>query len=138
MDVLVKALEIFAVGAHVHEEDSGLEIRAGVLLGDDRLLNGIHAADAGTIGMGAGLGVPGTDALQPGNLLGLGFVGRPDEMAPERPGGGEYPLKLQAGDHAGQVAVTIEVIGLFRVKGLKARGQHHRPHLQSQLPALVF
>ncbi len=42
---IVVALEILAVGANVHVKNRRIQRRMGMLLGDDRLFNGIHAAN---------------------------------------------------------------------------------------------
>jgi len=42
-------LEVFAVGAHIHEKDGGFNRAAAVLAGTNGLLDGKHAADAGTV-----------------------------------------------------------------------------------------
>ena len=57
----VVVVELLAEGAYVHEEYASLE--AGVvLLRDDCLLYGVHAADAAAVGV-AHAGVPATDTL---------------------------------------------------------------------------
>jgi len=64
-------LEVLSVSAHVHIENGRVEALGAMLLGDHRLLYGVHAANARAIRMGAVLPVPGADALDPCYLFGL-------------------------------------------------------------------
>ena len=66
---VIVEFEVFAEGPHVHEEDGGVQRIRGVLLGDHRLLDGVHAADRRTVGVV--FHIPGAHALEPGDLLGL-------------------------------------------------------------------
>ena len=126
-------LEVLAVGPHVHEENGGVQrIVFAMLLGDDRLLDGIHAADRGTEAVVAVIQVPGTDALEPGDLQGLLVVRGPHQVAGKGSGGGENPLKLHAGHHVGEMGVMIGPV-LLGIEGRKARRQDDRAHLQLQL-----
>jgi len=59
LEVLV---EILAVGPHIHIEDRRRQPR-DVVLGDDRLLDGVHAADRRAVAVAAEVLVAGTDAL---------------------------------------------------------------------------
>ena len=124
-------LEVFAVGAHVHEEDGGVQGFLAVFLGDDRLLDGVHAADRGAVAVVAVVQVPGAHALEPGDLLGLLVVRRPDQMAGEGTGGAQDALKLQAGDHVGIGGVMVGLV-LLGIIGREARRQDDRAHLQFQ------
>ena len=58
-------VEILAKGAHVHVKDRRLDVRR-VLLGDDGLFDGIHAAHRGAVGV-ATLLIARADALQEGD-----------------------------------------------------------------------
>ena len=100
-----KAVEILAVGADVHVENCGLQ-PLGVFLADDRFLGGIHAANRRTPAVIAGC-VAGTDALNEGDLLRFLAVGNPLDMAEERTGSRQNPLKLNAGDDIFINAVTV-------------------------------
>jgi len=42
--IVVKAFKLFAMGAHIHKENGTIKIITGMLFGDDRLLDRIHAA----------------------------------------------------------------------------------------------
>ena len=68
---VIVEFEVFAEGPHVHEEDGGIQRIRRVLLGDHRLLDGVHAADRGAVGVV--FHIPGAHALEPGDLLGLGW-----------------------------------------------------------------
>ena len=125
-------LEVLAVGPHVHEENGGVQrIFFTMLLGDDRLLDGVHAADRGAVAVVAVVQVPGAHALEPGDLQGLLVVRGPDQVAGKRPGGAQDALELQAGHHVGIMGVMIGPI-LLGIKGLEARGHDDRAHVQLQ------
>jgi len=115
------------VGAHVHIKHGAVQIIALVLLGNHRLLNGIHAADRGAIGIIAFVHVPGADALEPGDFFWLPAVfGLPFDMTRGRARGGQNPLKLHGGDHVGEFGVLV-IVEFGGVKGGKARRQNHGP-----------
>ena len=123
----VVSFKLFAVGAHIHKEDSGVQGLFAMLLGDHRLLDGVHAAHRGTVTVVAVVQVPGAHALEPGNLLGLFLVRRPDHVALEGPGRGQDPLKLHAGDDVGEGAVMVGLVA-GGVKGLEAHRQNDGPY----------
>ena len=102
--------EFFAVGAHIHEENGGIQGHFAVLLGDDRLFDGIHAAHRGAVAVVAVIHIPGTDALEPGDLGGFLVVRRPDHVAREGPGRGQDPLEFHAGDDIGELGVIIGAV----------------------------
>jgi hypothetical protein len=58
LGAVVEAFEILAVRAYVHEEDGAVQVLAGVLLGDDGLLDGVHAAHRGAVRVVALVHVP--------------------------------------------------------------------------------
>ena len=129
----VVLLEVLAVGAHVHEENGGVQrIVFAMLLGDDRLLDGVHAADRGAVAVVAVVQVPGAHALEPGDLQGLLVVRGPDQVAGKGPGGAQDALELQAGHHVGIGGVVVGLV-LLGIIDLKARRQDDRAHVQLQL-----
>ena len=132
----IGALEVLAIGAHVHEEDGRLQVVVGVLLGDHRLLDGVHAAHGRAVGVVAVVDVPAAHALQPGDLLGLFLVARPHQMAHPGTGGRKDALELQGGDHIGKRKVLVLLKGRG-VEGLEAGGQDHRPHPDLALLVLL-
>ena len=67
--LVVIPFEILPVGPHVHEENGAVQIVSGVFLGNDCLLDRVHAADRGAVPVVALIHVPGPDALEPGDLL---------------------------------------------------------------------
>ena len=68
--VVVAFLEPFAVGAQVHVKNVAVQFFRGMLLGDDGLFDGVHAADRRTVEMIAPVDVPGAHALEPGDAPG--------------------------------------------------------------------
>jgi hypothetical protein len=129
----VVLFEVLAVGAHVHEEDGGIQgVVFAMLLGDDRLLDGVHAADRGAVAVVAVVQVPGAHALEPGDLQGLLVVRGPHQVAGKGPGGAQDALELQAGHHVGIRGIVVGIV-LLGIKDRKARRQDDRAHLQLQL-----
>ena len=121
--------EVLAVGAHVHEEDGGIQGFVAVLLGDDRLLDGVHAADRGTVAVVAVVQIPGAHALEPGDLLGLGVVRGPDQVAGKRAGGAQDAFELYAGDDVGIIGIVIGAV-LRGIKGFESRRQDQGPDVE--------
>ena len=118
---VVEAFEILAVGAHVHEEDGAVQILvSGVLLGDDRLLDGVHAADRGAVSVVALVHVPRADALEPGDFLRFLVVGQAHQVAARGAGGRQHALELHGGDHVRELGVVVSV-ELGGVKRAEAR-----------------
>src|ERR1039458_9097906 len=68
---LIVPLKALAECAQVHVEDVARHTVADMLLGHQRFLGGVHAADAGAIVV---LTIPRTNALDEGNPLGLPMV----------------------------------------------------------------
>jgi len=58
-----------------------------VFLGDDGFLDGVHAADGTAVAVVGPVYVPGTDALEEGDGLGLLVVAGPDHVAHGGAGG---------------------------------------------------
>ena len=111
-------LVILAEGPHIHIEDGCFDILLESLLGDDRLLQGEHAAGMGTVSSGTLLQAPRADALEPGDLLRREPGRRTEELAAGGTGGGEDTFVFEARHHIRQFAVT-EVI---EMAGIKQRG----------------
>ena len=118
--------------AQINEEESHVQLRADVLPGDDGLLQGRHTAEIGTVRVSPFLMAAHADAMDPGDLLGLFAVRAPLHVAVGGAAGAQETLKLQAGINVGIFTVTVsgEMAG---VKGLEARGQDHRSHVNVQL-----
>jgi len=93
--------------AHVHHEDVGVQVRA-MLLGNDGLLDRVHAADRGAVGV---LLVAGADALQPGDPLGLTAIGAALDVPVGGAGSREKPLELERGDHVGITPQPVLFVG---------------------------
>ncbi len=72
------------MGAYVHKKYGGVEIAGDMLLGDHGLLDGIGAADRGTVAAIAAVNIPGADTLKKGDGLGLLAVGRTLQVALSR------------------------------------------------------
>ena len=117
--------EFFAVGAHIHEENRRIQGHFAVLLGDDRFFDGIHAAHRRAIAVVAVIHIPGTDALEPGDLGGFLVVRRPHHVAREGSGRGQDPLEFHPGDDIGELGVIIGAVAAGIV-GLKAGRQDDR------------
>ena len=98
----------FAHGADVHVENIGLGIR-DVVLGQDGLLRGVHAAEAGAEVPAAG-GISGPDALDEGDLLRFLAVGGAHDVTAGGAGGVEQALVLQRGDDVGVFASAVLLV----------------------------
>jgi len=122
-------LEILAVGADIHVEDGGVQVAAGMLLGDDRFLDGIHTADGRTVTVVATVQIARTDALEPGDAGRILVVAGPDHVALEGAGGREYALELHGGHDIGPLAVTVG-LAVGGVEGVEAGGQNHATDFQ--------
>ena len=118
LEILV---EILAVGPHIHIEDRRRQPR-DVILGDDRLLDRVHAADRRAVAVAAQVLVAGTDALQEGDLGDRLAVGGTDQMALGRSGGRQIALELEGGDDVRHDAVAPD-LGRPGIVGLKAGGE---------------
>ena len=93
-----------------------------VVFGQDGLLLGIGTADGRTVAVAALYDLPGTDALNPGQLMGMLLVGSTQYLTCVWPGGAEQPLKVHAGDYVLEVSVVI-FLSYLRIKGLNAGRQ---------------
>ena len=123
---LVVRLIVFAVGALIHQENAAVYICSDALLGQDRFLGCVHAANAGTPGM---LLLAGTDALQPGDLLRRLASPRRDELAVQRAVVADQALEFQACQHARKARVTIFLI-LVGVEKLVPGREHDGGDMQ--------
>jgi len=134
---IVVTLEVLAVSAHVHKENGGIQRFFGMFLGNDRFLDGVHAAHAGTVSMSALLEVAGADTLEPCNLLGFGLIGRPHQVSLEGTGGTQNALEFHTGDNVGVPAIAVGVVNVG-VKRFKTRRQNDRTHVENPLHRLLF
>src|SRR4030042_1033217 len=75
--------------------------------------------------------------LNPGDFFWLLFVGSPDQMPAQGPGGRKHPFKFKAGDDIGGTLVTVDIIRL-RVKDFTAWGDDDRSGLNSQFLFLIL
>ena len=90
-------VEALAVGADIHVKEGDLAVRI-VLAGQGCLLDGVHAADRGTVVVAA-VFVTGADALEKSDFLRVFAVGGTQDLAAGRAGGAHQPLVLKGGDH---------------------------------------
>ena len=81
---VVILLKIFAERAHIDVKHRRVQSIAAVLLGQHGLLDGVGTAHTRTVTMGPQMHIPGTDTLEPGNLLGLFMIRRPYQVTPVR------------------------------------------------------
>ena len=65
---------VLSEGADIHVENGTIEIAMGMLFGDHGVFDGIHAADRRAVTIAALVGIPGADALEPGDLFRLFFI----------------------------------------------------------------
>ena len=127
---LIEPLEILAESPDIVMENGGLQVGV-MILGQDHLLLRIGAAHPRTIAVPSRDHLPGTDALNPGDLGGMLPVGRAPYLAVVRTGGGQDPFEVEAGDHVSHRSVAI-VASELRVENLIAGRQDDRPYLDFQ------
>ena len=127
----VVTFEVFSVGAHIHEKDRAIQSIAGVLFGDDGLLDGVHAADRRAVLILAAVLVAGSDTLEPCDFLGVLVVRGPGHVSFGGAGGTQEAFELHGGDHVGILAVAVK-IQPGRIIGAETGGQNDRPHLKVQ------
>ncbi len=94
----------------------------------NNLFLGIRATYGRTIAVTTGwVDLSGTDALDPGDFLGMYLVGGSKDFTLVWPGGAHQPFIVHAGDHILQLSVAV-FIPRFWIKWLKARRQNDSPH----------
>ncbi len=125
---LVVALKVLAVGADIVMEDGALCVRVVVFRQDDLLL-GIGAADGRTVAVAAFDDLPGADALDPGDLMGMLLVGGTQDLAPVGAGGAQEPLVVHTGDHVLRTLRSGIPSCTFGIKGLEAGGEDDGAHV---------
>ena len=130
-------LEVLVVRPHVHEEDRLVMVAMGVVRGDQGLLEGVHAAHVGAVGVVALVDGARAHALDPGDAPGRRLVRGAHHMALAGAGRGQEPFELHAGDHVGQAGVGVGVVGRGVEKG-QPRCQDDRADLDRAFVALVF
>ena len=106
-----------------------------MILGHDRLLDGVHAANRRTIPVVTTVDIPRAHTLQPGDFLRrfsrrvfAAHAGRANQMAGIGAGGGKDAFKFQGSHHIRQAGIGI-VVKAGRIKGFKSRRQDDRAHL---------
>ena len=124
---------ILAEGTDVHIEDGAIQIAVGMFLGNHGFLDRIHAADRRAVAVSAFIGVPGADALKPGDLFGLFPVQRPAQVPPVRSGSAQNAFEFLAGNHIGGFSIS-QKIQIGRVISLAAGCQNDGADGQSGLP----
>ena len=123
-------LVILAKGPDIHIEYGTVKIPVGVFLGDHGFLYGIHAADRRAVAVSATVGISGTDALEPGNFLGIFSVRGPLKMPQGGSRGAQDTLELKACHHVGIALPVIERLHVSRIKCIRTLGEDHRTHLK--------
>ena len=98
-----------------------------VIFRQNDLFLGVGAAHGRAIAVFARGDPPGTDALNPGDLVRMLHVGGTQDLPCVRSRGAQEPLVVHAGDHVRELPVVVFLLGLG-VKGLKARSQNDRPY----------
>ena len=126
---IVIFLEILPERPHVHKEDGGVQIPGGMLLCDDRLFDGVHTANGGTITVIALVDVSRTRALNPCDALRFLMIGQPYHVPLEGTGSGQDPLEFLGGDHVLDPSVPV-CSEHFRVHGIEAGSQDHGADIQ--------
>ena len=114
---------ILAKGPDIHIKYGTVQISVRMFLCNHRLFDGIHAADRRAVSVAASVGIPGADALEPGDFFRLFFIRGSDQMPQGGAGRTQEPLKLEAGHHVGIGLIMIMVLQDCRVKGFSARAQ---------------
>ena len=94
-----------------------------MLLGEDRLFGGGHAADRGAVVVAA-RGIAGADALDEGQPLGRLAVGGAHDMPARGARGGKDSLELHVGQHVRSEA-EAELAAAGGIEGVEAGREHH-------------
>ncbi|EKD37256.1 MAG: hypothetical protein ACD_75C01194G0001 [uncultured bacterium] len=123
-------VEVFAKGPQFHVKDGGLHFII-MLLGDNRLFGGIHATNRRTPGIGV-MRVTRTDALHPGQPLGMAAVRGPAHDSAAGTGGRKQPLELERSNHVLQLAVA-KFPAYFRLIGLQTGSEDDRADFNIEL-----
>jgi hypothetical protein len=103
-----------------------------MFLGNDRLLDGIHTADRGAIGIVATLEIAGAHALKPCDLFRFLSVRRSDHMAARGTAGGQDSFEFDAGHYIGEIGIPVALHG-GRIVRLQAGRENHRAHMERDL-----
>ncbi len=120
---------VLSKGADIHVENGTIEVSVGMLFGDHGVFDGIHAADRRAVTVAASVGIPGADALEPGDLFRRFFIRRPDQMSHGGTGSAENPFKFKTGHDVWIIFVMIELFQTRRIEGLASGAQHHGAHI---------
>ena len=93
-------------------------------------------ANRGAVGLGPALLASGAGALQKGDFLGNGLVGKALQMAAEGSGGAQHALELKAGDYV-RIGLVAKGVQFFGIITFGTHGEDDGPHLLGEFPALV-
>ncbi len=121
---VVKSFEILAVGPDVHIKNGTFQVISGMLLCDNRFLDGIHAANRRAIGIVATVEIPGPHTLEPRHLFGFLVIRQPDQVPAGGAGGRQDPFHLHGGDHVGVISIFIGIETGW-IEGFETGGQYH-------------
>ena len=116
----IVTLETFTMSPYIHKEDRRRDL-AGVFLGNDSLLDGIHAANRRAVIPATGF-IPRAHALDPCYLHRVFAVGRPHYLTLGRAGGGEDALELNAGNDVWHPSIPILRLD-GGIEGRESRGE---------------
>jgi len=123
--------EAFAKGAQVHVEDGRFDIRV-IVFQILRGLDGVHAADVGTIRVARIRAVrAGADTLDESDALRLLQVAGPAQVSLQRSAGRDQPLEFHAGHHVGETRITV-LVQRGGVIDIHPRRDDDGAHLQVQ------
>jgi len=81
--------------------------------------------------------IPGTHTLNPGNLLWLLFIGRPDQMTSIGTRCRKHSLKFEAGDDIGRTMIAIDIVDL-RIEDFTPRRNDDGTSLDAQLSLFIL
>ncbi len=95
---LIEALEILAVGADIVMEDGRIQLLV-VIFRQNHLFLGVGAADRRAITVAALEHLTRTNALDPGDLLRMGKIGRAQHIPFVGASRANDPLEVETGDH---------------------------------------
>ncbi len=114
-------VKLLAMGSHVHEKYGRVQGAFTVLLGNHRLLVGIHAAHTRAITVIPLVDIPGPHALEPSDFFGFCLIRGAHQMSLMGAGCREQAFKLNAGDNVGGGTIPIGLVGCGIKRG-KPRG----------------
>jgi hypothetical protein len=123
---LVKPLEVFPVSSDIVVEYRTFRIRV-VIFGQNDLFLGIRATYCRTVAVPPSwIDLSRADALNPGDLLGMGPIGGAQNFTIVGSGGTHQPLVVHAGHHVLELSVAVFIPHAW-IKWLESRCQDDRP-----------